>query len=188
MNHDFEDMRPLLKFLRNQKVPPTYIDDARRALEGDKMKHEKLTADQRIVRDLLKYREGLEEIEKWMMKEHSVENLSFYKEVRAFRKKYNTTVEIKTTELVQDAKMIFDKYISPQSQTQVNLPAEGTSECIKLFTDSFNFPHGINQFIFDEAYKASFELMVRDTFQRFRLSDVGKDLLTQLAKIQKKKS
>jgi hypothetical protein len=36
---------------------------------------EKLTADQRIVRDLLKYKEGLEEIEKWMTKEHSVENL-----------------------------------------------------------------------------------------------------------------
>jgi len=188
MNQDFEDMGKFMRFLRHQKVPPTYIDDARRALEDDKAKQEKLTADQRIVRDLLKYKEGLEEIEKWMTKEHSVENLLFYKEVRDFRKKYNTSVEIRTTELVQDAKKIFDKYISPQSQTQVNLPAEATSGCIKLFTDTFNYPHGINQFIFDDAYKASFELMVGDTFQRFRLSDVGKDLLKQLAKIQNKKS
>jgi len=56
-----------------------------------------------------------------------------------------------------------------------------------MFTDTFNFPRGINQWIFEEAYKASFELMVRDTFQRFRLSEVGKDLLSQLSKIQKKK-
>lgn len=187
MHEDFDDMRSLLRFLRNQKVPPTYLDEARRALELEKEKEEKLTADQRIVRDLLKYKEGLEELEKWMTKEHSVENLSFYKEVRRFRKKYNSTVEIRTTELVTEAKAIFDKFISPNAPHQVNLPAEATANCIKMFTDSFNFPRGINQFIFEDAYKASFELMVSDTFQRFRLSEIGRDLLTQLEKIQRKR-
>jgi len=51
----------------------------------------------------------------------------------------------------------------------------------------FSYPSGINQYIFEEPYKAAFELMVRDTFQRFRLSDTGKELLKQLTLIQNRK-
>jgi len=54
-----------------------YIDEARKALDSDKQKEEKLTADQRIVRDLLRYQEGLDELMKWMKKEHSSENLEY---------------------------------------------------------------------------------------------------------------
>lgn len=97
--------------------------------------------------------------------------------VRAFRKKYNSRQELTGKALIKDAKLIFDTHIAADAPQQVNLPAESTLACVKVFNDSFNFPKGINQWIFDSAYKASFDLMVNDTFSRFRLTKEGLFLL-----------
>lgn len=37
---------------------------------------------------------------------------SFYEAVRDFKQKYNSTVEIRTSELISDAKAIFGKFIA----------------------------------------------------------------------------
>lgn len=78
----------------------------------------------------------MEALEEYMKKEHSVENLELYKSVREFRRKYNSTVEIRTTELVEDAKAIFEKYIADTAPKQVNLPADVINNLKKLFLDS----------------------------------------------------
>jgi len=180
----FTELEDLLAYLRKQKIPSEFKDEARHDLEKSKDKREKLSADGRIVKALLSYQEGLDGLGAHMKKEFSYENLSFYREVREFRKKYNSTVEIRTSELIADAKKVFEDFISDTGSRQVNLPAEVIQNLKKTFTDTFNFPRGINQWIFDEAYKASFDLMVRDTFSRFRVTPNGKDLIEQLKRIE----
>lgn len=39
-------------------------------------------------------------------------SISFYYDVRDFRKKYNSRIEIKTQGLIDDAMIIYEKYIS----------------------------------------------------------------------------
>ncbi len=75
-----------------------------------------------------------------MKKEFSVENLELYKTVREFRRKYNSTVEIRTTELVADAKKIFEEFIADTATKQVNLPADVITNLKKIFTDSVQSP------------------------------------------------
>jgi len=180
----FVETDDLIKYLRTQKVPPDYREEARKERENDDQKREKLSADGRIVRALLSYQEGLAAIETHMKKEFSHENLAFYRDVRDFRRKYNSPVEIRTGELIADAKKLFEDYVADSAPHQINLPAEVIAALKKMFTDTFNFPRGINQWIFDEAYRASFDLMVRDTFSRFRVTQTGKDLIEQLKKIE----
>lgn len=175
---------------------------------------EKLSINARMMKALLNYTEGIQAIEDHMKKEHSLENLRLWKAVRGFRAKYNSKIELTGQRLVKDAKQIFDQYIaengtlsfSPdclrpcliQAPEQVNLPAESMATCVKVFTDSvpffpssccrsdrkFNFPKGINQHIFDQPYQVAFDLMVRDTFSRFRLTEIGKELIGLLEKVQ----
>src|SRR5690606_26370664 len=63
-------------------------------------------------------------------------SFSFYKAVRDFRKKYNSSVEIHHSLLIADAKAIFDKFIGDSGAQQVNLPAEATAQCRKAFLDT----------------------------------------------------
>jgi hypothetical protein len=179
-----EELLSVFRHLKRQKIPSEFKDEARHDREKSKDKREKLSADGRIVKALLSYQEGLEGLGSHMKKEFSYENLSFYREVRDFRKKYNSSVEIRTTELIADAKKVFEDFVSDTGSRQVNLPAEVIQSLKKTFTDTFNFPRGINQWIFDDAYKASFDLMVRDTFSRFRVTPNGKDLIEQLKRIE----
>ncbi len=53
------DVEQLFLIIKKQKVPAEYKDDARRAMEEEHAKKEKLSADGRIVHALLGYREGL---------------------------------------------------------------------------------------------------------------------------------
>jgi len=182
MNED--EVPVFMDSVKKQKIPPEYRDDYRKAKEEEEDKKEKLSADGRIVHALLGYREGIDALEQHMKKEFSVENLELYKAVREFRRKYNSSAEIKTTELVQDAKRIFETFILDAAPKQVNLPAEVKDNLKKIFLDAFNFPRGINQKVFNEAYRASFDLMVRDTFLRFRTTAQGKELVEQLKKVE----
>lgn len=59
--------------------------------------------------------------------------------MREFRGKYNSAVEIRTQELIQDAKMIFEQYVSPNAPSEVNLPADATKDCIASFTDQARY-------------------------------------------------
>jgi len=182
-----ESIEELFEILRKQKVPKVYYDDALLALEQDKEKEEKLSEGGRLLRSLLKYTEGVDALEVHTKKEHNSENLNFFMAVREFRKKYNSSAEIRAQRLITDSKALFDRFIAEKAPEQVNLPAEATDKCRKAFLDTFNYPKGINQWIFDEAYRASFDLMVRDTFQRFRLTPQGKLLLAQLDQVESQK-
>jgi len=146
-----------------------------------------MSLDARTMRNLLKYSEGLEALRVHTSKEFNAENLHFYEAVRAFRRKYNSRTETRIASLIDEAKAIFQRFIAESATEQVNLPAEATAKPRKAFLDTFNFPKGINQWIFDDPFQASFDLMVRDTFQRFRLTPVGKDLIAQLAMVEERR-
>jgi len=182
-----DNPQQLMAIIKKQKIPSEYRDDFRRAREEEEQKKEKLSADGRIVHALLGYKEGIEALEEHMKKEYSVENLELYKRVREFRRHYNSSVEIRTTELVNDAKSIFETFVADSAPKQVNLPAEVIAGLKKIFLDTFNFPRGITQKVFNEAYRASFDLMVRDTFSRFRMTAQGKDLVEQLKRVEGKR-
>jgi len=109
-----------------------------------------------------------------MQKEFAEENLLFWRAADIFTDKYCSDAEITTKELIQDAKQIFDTYISQEGAHTINLPASITDPIKKIFTDAFVFPKGINQWIFNPAYQSIFDLMCRDTFFRFRNSEEGK--------------
>src|SRR4051812_18454195 len=79
---------------------------------------------------------GLDALEAHMKKEYSHENLAFYRDVRDFRRKYNSTVEIRTSELIADAKKLFDDYVAESAPHQINLPAEAIAALQKTFTDT----------------------------------------------------
>eukprot|EP01128_Nolandella_sp_AFSM9_P007039 TRINITY_DN375_c0_g1_i1.p1 TRINITY_DN375_c0_g1~~TRINITY_DN375_c0_g1_i1.p1 ORF type:complete len:388 (-),score=89.27 TRINITY_DN375_c0_g1_i1:119-1282(-) len=184
----YESLSDLLAALRKQPVPGVYEDEyeTERTLKKNKLK--KLSANGQVMKSLLSYEEGLEALTVYMKKEYSYENLSLFIMVRAFRKKYNSREELQTQSLIKDAKLIYDTHIAEDAAEQVNLPAASTAACVQLFTDTFSYPKGINQFIFDSAYKASFDLMVSDTFSRFRLTPKGKELIHQLEKVNSAKS
>jgi len=54
---------------------------------------------------------------------------------------------------------------------------------VKLFTDSYHFPAGINQFVFNDALMASFDMLAQDTFMRFKMSEVGRKLIALLERL-----
>jgi len=139
-----------------------------------------ITEEQNSFRKVLKNPEGYAALESHMTKEHSTENLLFWKNISNFSKNYSSDKEITTTELIEDAKKIFNEFIAADSTYTVNLPAEITSELRRNFTDPFIFPNGINQWIFDKANKAVFNLMSRDTYRRFKLTSEGSALVKDI--------
>eukprot|EP01126_Amoeba_proteus_P046325 TRINITY_DN5235_c0_g3_i1.p1 TRINITY_DN5235_c0_g3~~TRINITY_DN5235_c0_g3_i1.p1 ORF type:complete len:227 (+),score=61.81 TRINITY_DN5235_c0_g3_i1:582-1262(+) len=115
-----------------------------------------------------------------MKKEFATENLLFWKAVHSFQRKYPSTTEIQTQELIDDAVKIYKEFISEETRAQVNLPGEQIEDLKKIFTDGFTFPKGINQWVFNGAYQSILHLMYRDNFSRFRLSEYGKQILDSL--------
>eukprot|EP01126_Amoeba_proteus_P046322 TRINITY_DN5235_c0_g1_i6.p1 TRINITY_DN5235_c0_g1~~TRINITY_DN5235_c0_g1_i6.p1 ORF type:complete len:197 (-),score=54.90 TRINITY_DN5235_c0_g1_i6:128-718(-) len=115
-----------------------------------------------------------------MKKEFAAENLLFWKAVHTFQRKYPSTTEINTQELIDDAVKIYKEFISEDTRDQVNLPGEQIEELKKIFTDGFTFPKGINQWVFNNAYQSILHLMYRDNFSRFKFSEQGKQFLEGL--------
>jgi len=177
----------LLDYIGAQRVPQIYYDDALQERKSYKEKMAKLSTSAKHLQNLLKYKEGMEALEEFTGKEHNAENLHFYKSVRHFRKKFRSTQEITHESLIQEARGIFDRFIDDKGDEQVNLPAEATQVCTARFLDTFVYPKGINQWIFDQAYQASFDLMMRDTFQRFSQTQTGKELIELLERTEKAK-
>jgi len=145
-----------------------------------KKKREKLklySEDQNFVRLLLKQPKSFASLERYMEKEYSIENLMFWKVINQFRKNYNSDLEITTNELVTDAKEIFSLYIAEDSRFTVNLPAEIQNNLRKIFTDTFIYPKGINQWVFKPAANAILELISRDTYLRWKATEEGSAII-----------
>jgi hypothetical protein len=101
--------------------------------------------------NLLVYLTGRNAFMRHLEKEVASENLKFYVEVEAFRKKYNSTTEITTNELIDEASVIYSSYVDPKGSQPVNLPDDVAKKIIAIWEDSFKFPAGVNQWIFTDA-------------------------------------
>jgi len=172
----------VLRYLLIQQIPKNYpyFEEIRTSLARKEEKKNEFSEEQNSLRKVLKHPDGYAALEVLMTKEHSMENLLFWKNISDFSNNYSSDKEITTTELIEDAKKIFNEFIAADSTYTVNLPADITSELRKNFTDPFIFPKGINQWIFDKANKAVFILMSRDTYRRFKLTSDGSALVKNI--------
>eukprot|EP01125_Pyxidicula_operculata_P014099 TRINITY_DN4681_c0_g1_i3.p1 TRINITY_DN4681_c0_g1~~TRINITY_DN4681_c0_g1_i3.p1 ORF type:complete len:275 (+),score=49.82 TRINITY_DN4681_c0_g1_i3:338-1162(+) len=171
--------------LKNQEIPSQYQPLAK-AEESVKNKLKPLTIsdeDSLLFIRVLRNSKGNQILLSQMKKEFADENLEFWNALDAFYERFNSESEITTKELITEAKIIFDTYISHSSKSAtVNLPASVQDPIIKIFTDTFSFPKGINQWVFNGAYQAVFDLMCRDSFFRFRSTDEGSKFLKSITK------
>jgi len=175
--------RIVQEFLLFQEIPKNYPFKEDIVSEINK-KEEKLrsyTDDQKLIRKILKEKKFCEVISTFMDKEHSTENILFWKDVNRFSIDFSSDIEITTAELVERAKTLFCNYISEESIHPINLPAEITADLRKIFTDTFIYPKGINQWVFKPATRAILDLMSRDTFRRFKATPEGVEVLQLVA-------
>jgi len=179
----------IFDYLSKQSIPDDYPfwDDIRKYEDKKRDKLKLYSEDQNLVRLLLKNPKGIASLERYMEKEYSIENLMFWKVINQFGKDYNSDVEITTNELVEDAKLIFLFYIAEESRFTINLPAEIQYNLRRIFTDTFVYPKGINQWVFKPASHAILELISRDTFLRWKATAEGSSLIRSLKERKVKK-
>jgi len=108
-----------------------------------------------------------------MQKEYSQENLDFWQRIDRFKWRYNSTAEIRAPDLIKEALDIYKSFIAEGSPHSINVPSQVLEKLKIVFEDSFRFPNGINQWIFDDAYESVLKLMYSDTFARYRLTKEG---------------
>jgi len=109
----------------------------------------------------------------YMEKEFSQENLDFWQRIDRFKWRYNSTCEIRAPDLIKEAVDIYKSFIPEGSPHSINVPSKILENLKSVFEDSFRFPNGINQWIFDDAYESVLKLMYSDTFARYKLTKEG---------------
>jgi len=176
------DLPLVLDYFLDQSIPEEYPFKEDIVLQ-QKLKSEKrskYTDDQLLLRNVVKTKMGLLALESHMTKEHSNENLLFWKSLSNFSNGFSSDLEITTEELISEAKKIFMYFIAESSEYTINLPYDIKQDLTRIFTDPFVFPAGINQWVFKEAKKAILELISRDTFKRFKISPEGSEVIAHI--------
>jgi len=118
-----------------------------------------------------------------MEKEFSHENLDFWQRVDLFKRRYSSVLEVRAPELLKEAMEIYTRFLAENSEHSVNIAANESIVLRKVFSDTFSFPQGINQWVFDSAYESVFKLMYSDTFSRYRLTEEGSAHFSQAVKM-----
>jgi len=182
------DFPVILDYLCYQPIPEDYpyIPVIRQLEDKKNQKLKSHTEDQNLLRKILKSTKGKATLEAFMEKEYSIENLMFWKDISAFGKNYNSDVEITTAEIIDSAKQIFYTFIAEDSKYTINIPADIHMNLRKIFTDTYVFPKGINQWVFKPALRAILELISRDTFRRFKATEEGMAMIKYIQDKTKK--
>jgi len=170
----------LLLVLKKQRVPIIYIEEMKKKIADRQAESTPVSKNGKVLRQLLKYNEGVTAIREFTRKERNYENIEFYLSVMEFKQNYNSRLPITHSELLSDARRIYDRFIADTAKDQVNLPGGPVKSVREKFADM-----KINQWVFDAAFHATFDLMAQDTFLRFRMAPAHKDLITKLERIMK---
>jgi len=121
--------------------------------------------------DILHNEDGLTLFEQHLVSEFSVENLTLWKVINRWKDKYDATEEEVRK---REANNIYMRWLAPGALVQVNLPGALVIE----IADELNKPSiKISKTVFDLAQFEVFNLMSRDSFQRFRLTPLFKEYL-----------
>jgi len=112
----------------------------------------------------------------YLSKLYAAENLQFYMAVEDFRTKFHSESEITTDELVEQADKIYHQYVDDKASQPINIPDDVKKKVVTLWQDSYNFPAGVNQWVFNESQASILKLMFIDKLPAFILTDDGRQL------------
>eukprot|EP01125_Pyxidicula_operculata_P009286 TRINITY_DN3061_c0_g1_i1.p1 TRINITY_DN3061_c0_g1~~TRINITY_DN3061_c0_g1_i1.p1 ORF type:complete len:411 (-),score=67.06 TRINITY_DN3061_c0_g1_i1:224-1456(-) len=172
----------LLKAIKKQQMnlryKKEYEEDTLSRIEKRNLVYPPETS---LLRAVLKDKKGRELMMLQMQKEHCSENFEFWNKILKFRNKYSSDEPIILKDLQSEAQQIFNEFISEQSKYTINLPSSIITSLKKLF-DQYSFPKGINQWVFDDAFREINCLMSRDVFLRFRMNADAKELVEKSQK------
>jgi len=156
-----------------QKIPAEYRKNVQKLIENWEVEGKGKTEAERQFLFFLQQEEFRLPLFTYMEKEYSHENLDFWQRVDKFKRRYNSILEVRAPELLKEAMEIYSLFIAKDSQHSINIPGNDGESLRKIFNDTFSFPQGINQWVFDSAYESILKLMYSDVFSRYRLTDEG---------------
>eukprot|EP01122_Echinamoeba_exundans_P008276 TRINITY_DN271_c0_g1_i3.p1 TRINITY_DN271_c0_g1~~TRINITY_DN271_c0_g1_i3.p1 ORF type:complete len:363 (+),score=103.98 TRINITY_DN271_c0_g1_i3:197-1285(+) len=187
------DLDGVLSYFRSQPIPSEYkklIKALKKALskvpepvaKTSDVRGEKLE----IFKAFLADAKAKESFLRHMTKEHAQENLLFYLEVEDFRNKYPSPTEVTTQTLITDAERIYEKFLSDKAELEVNLPDDVRKRVVGIYSDSYKYPAGVNQWVFNECQASILKLMFTDTLKRYEQSAEGKEQWARVEAREKK--
>lgn len=187
------DLDGVLAYFRSQPIPSEYkklIKLLKKALSKVPEPTAKV-ADVRgekleIFKAFLADPKAKESFMRHMTKEHAEENLQFYLAVEDFRNKYPSPTEVTTSDLINDAEKIFEQYLADNAKQEVNLPDDVRKRIVAIYGDSYKYPAGVNQWIFNECQASILKLMFTDTLKRYEQSAEGKEMWSRVEAREKK--
>lgn len=117
------------------------------------------------LRDILEDNELLEVFKAFLNKLHTSENLSFWLDVEAFKKEKDTNLE-------KRAKVIYEKYIGPQSYDALNIDYSLKEEFLHNLMSG-----NVKSTIFDEMQDAIYLMLDLDGYRKFLQSEEHRKLM-----------
>jgi len=156
-----------------QKIPREYRDKVQKLIENWELEGKGKSEAERQFLFFLQQEDFRKPFMVFMEKEFSHENLDFWQRVDKFKRRYNSTLEVRAPELLKEATDIYTRFIVEKSEHSINIPNKDGACLRKIFSDNFSYPQGINQWVFDSAYESILKLMYSDTFSRYRLTEEG---------------
>eukprot|EP00475_Leptophrys_vorax_P008780 TRINITY_DN15727_c0_g1_i1.p1 TRINITY_DN15727_c0_g1~~TRINITY_DN15727_c0_g1_i1.p1 ORF type:complete len:278 (+),score=79.43 TRINITY_DN15727_c0_g1_i1:3-836(+) len=179
------EKRKRLQKRRNKKTLPMKQSGSRHMLR-ESMSNSFLNTSTDGIRleEILKNRQGREYFYKFISKEFSLENLLFFEDCL----KYEELCEMKENpeKIAQFAHQIYDKFILESSPYCVNICSErrhmlvGQFRSVKLRKEKKKSVHYDSK-LFEAAQAEVFQLMVSDTFSRFKETQDYKQCRTLIA-------
>jgi len=162
-----------LEAIMIQKIPKEFREQVQKLIEHWEVEGKGKSEAERQFLFFLQQEEFRQPLFVYMEKEYSHENLDFWQRVDKFKRRYSSMLEVRAPELLKEAMEIYTLFIAENSQHSINIPANDSIALRKIFNDTFSFPQGINQWVFDSAYESVLKLMYSDTFSRYRLTEDG---------------
>lgn len=143
------------------------------------------------LEDLLKHPRGRQSFLDHCKQEYAKENVDFWQDVMALenikrrrvRKSVLVAMDVSIDAVKQQkaellrkrANKIFHKYLKPNSEEEVNLPAEVKERLLKRFDENdFSWD------MFEEARESIYALIEADNFQRYKASEAFQELIAQI--------
>jgi len=153
------------------------------------------------LQELLRHHMGVTAFKEFLSREFSVENLLFVEvvsdyQIRSAEMRHHPSPVWRKTQ-TSIAKVIYEKYVKPNAPYQVNLPGRLLNR-IQMVLDTVKMADSIPEprrslilhdaesvnldTVFDEAQKDVFALMESDSFRRFLISDICREMLLSARK------
>jgi hypothetical protein len=161
----------LLAVLAKQRPPSMY--------EADLVKeHPVQSADHVLLKNILRYKEGINSMEEFCKKELNTENLHFFLKVRKFRLNFKSATEIKHPDLIAEAKNINEHFVKVKSPEQINF----SFDVLHKLRTKFDDDKELNQWMFDEVFDIVTQYLVDEILGRFKTMRENTSLLAQVHK------